>query len=107
MLCCEVSHKVMRMETILDILRSIANENPGDFKEQFARTVLNMVVLTEYNNKTYRVDDIDWDSNPNSTFETKNGPISFIDYYKQVSSINTLFHHYVIVLINCSFFFYL
>jgi len=42
------------------------------------------VVLTRYNNGTYRVDDIAFDKSPQSTFEMMNGlQASFIDYYKR------------------------
>ena len=38
-----------------------------------------------YNNKTYRIDDIAWDKNPQSTFlDHKGNAICFIDYYKWV-----------------------
>lgn len=38
-----------------------------------------------YNNKTYRVDDIDWDQNPNSTFKKADGSeVSFLEYYRKV-----------------------
>ena len=38
-----------------------------------------------YNNKTYRVDDIDWDQNPKSTFKKADGSeISFLEYYRKV-----------------------
>lgn len=43
-----------------------------------------MVVLTDYNNKTYRVDDVDFTSSPLSKFETKEGTISYVEYYKKV-----------------------
>lgn len=40
-----------------------------------------------YNNKTYRVDDIDWDQNPNSTFKKADGSeVSFLEYYRKVRS---------------------
>ncbi len=36
-----------------------------------------------YNNKTYRIDDIAWDKNPQSTFlDHKGNAICFVDYYK-------------------------
>ena len=36
-----------------------------------------------YNNRTYRIDEIDWDKNPQSTFLNHQGePVSFTDYYK-------------------------
>lgn len=46
-----------------------------------------MIVLTDYNNKFYRVDDVDFSRNPSKTFEIKktNTQESYIDYYKRVS----------------------
>ena len=49
-----------------------------------------MFSLLRYNNKTYRIDDIDWDKTPASTFEMSRGgregsQISYVDYYQQVS----------------------
>ena len=36
-----------------------------------------------YNNRTYRIDEIDWDKNPQCTFLNHQGEsITFIDYYK-------------------------
>lgn len=45
------------------------------------KEMIGTTVLTGYNNKTYRVDDVDWSTNPTATFETKTGKVSFIDYY--------------------------
>lgn len=42
-------------------------------------------VLFRYNNNTYRIDDIDWDSTPNKTFELRDGTsISIAAYLKKV-----------------------
>ena len=58
--------------------------------------------LCRYNNKTYRVDDIDWERNPTFQFEANvrvNGPdrreterkvVSMIQYYQQVRHMYTL-----------------
>lgn len=84
MLCAEITNKVMRTETVYDIMNKLMREG-GNFKEKFTEQVLGMTVLTEYNNKTYRVDDIDWNRKPSDTFESKKeegNKISFIDYYK-------------------------
>jgi aubergine-like protein len=83
LLCCEISHKVMRMVTAMDILKNLASNSNADFRTAFAKEMIGATVLTSYNNKTYRVDDIDWNSNPMSTFETKNGPVTYVDYYKK------------------------
>jgi aubergine len=82
LVCCEITHKVMRCSTVLDILRECTT-NSRDFKTTFAQQMIGQVVLTDYNNKTYRIDDVDFDSTPQSTFSTKNGDISYVDYYKK------------------------
>lgn len=58
--------------------------------------IINLLLL-RYNNKTYRIDDIDWEKNPNDKFKTFDGSeISFIDYYKKVSSTTKVNHFSVI-----------
>lgn len=59
----------------------------GNFIENFTNQVLGMTVLTDYNNKTYRIDDIKFDLTPSSTFETKTGTVTFIEYYKSKYNI--------------------
>lgn len=40
------------------------------------------MVLTDYNNHTYRIEDVDFDTSPASTFPMKNGEhISYQEYY--------------------------
>lgn len=46
-----------------------------------------MKLFLRYNNKTYKIDDISWDSTPQSSFETSNGQsITFVEYYKKVNT---------------------
>lgn len=71
----------MRMETVYDILQNI--DRGPDFQTQFTEAVLGLVVLTDYNNKTYKIDDVLYNKSPSDTFETKNGTISFVDYYRE------------------------
>jgi len=56
-----------------------------------ARDVIGGIVMTMYNRKTYRIDDIKWDMTPRSKFsvivELKNGgkeekQLSYMDYYR-------------------------
>lgn len=72
----------MRDETILDILMRIKRDH-REFQPEFEREMLGATVLTKYNNKTYRIDEVDFNKKPADVFETKNGPISFVDYYQQ------------------------
>ena len=107
LLCVEVIHKVLRRDTALDVLGNVRN-NSNDFQvsaifyytysydkciniisnnllQNAARAELEgKVVMTHYNNKTYRIDDIDFSLTPKSTFHLRkeDKEVSFIDYYK-------------------------
>ncbi|KAJ7309724.1 hypothetical protein JRQ81_007787 [Phrynocephalus forsythii] len=85
MLCVDVSHKVLRSETVLDFMYSMYERVEEErFREMCAKELVGLIVLTRYNNKTYRVDDIDWEIRPQDTFKRADGSdISFIDYYKK------------------------
>ena len=53
-----------------------------DFQAIFSSQVIGVIVLTGYNNNTYRIDDVDFQVSPRSTFRKKNGEeISYCDYY--------------------------
>ncbi|CAM5161897.1 unnamed protein product [Eretmochelys imbricata] len=84
MLCTDVNHKVLRSETVWDFMYNLYKQvEEQRFRETCAKELIGLIVLTKYNNKTYRVDDIDWDSNPKCTFKKADGSaISFVDYYK-------------------------
>ena len=44
-----------------------------------------LLLNSRYNNKTYRVDDIDWEKRPRDTFEMHAGARkSYVDYYSSV-----------------------
>ncbi|XP_055594938.1 protein aubergine [Uranotaenia lowii] len=81
LVCCEVAHKTMRMQTCYDILRD-CQKHDRNYKDGFKRAVLGVVVLTSYNNKTYTIHDVTFDTTPESTFDTKAGKTSFLEYYK-------------------------
>lgn len=80
LLCAEIAHKVMRNERVYDILQKCIQES-RNYQDAFRQKIIGMVVLTDYNNKTYRVDDIDFEQNPSSTFPTRDGNISYQNYY--------------------------
>ncbi|XP_017059224.1 protein aubergine [Drosophila ficusphila] len=82
LLCAEIAHKVMRTDTLYNILSESMRDNDDGYRT-FQREVIGMVVLTDYNNKTYRVDDVDFESSPLSKFNTKEGDITYVDYYKK------------------------
>ncbi|XP_015904269.2 piwi-like protein Ago3 [Parasteatoda tepidariorum] len=89
MLNCDCSFKVLRTVTARDVMNDAAKQRRGDVKEEIVKALVDCVVLTRYNNKTYRIDDVSWDMNPLSTFVSHNGAeISFMDYYKRSYDID-------------------
>ncbi|XP_026877877.2 piwi-like protein 1 isoform X1 [Electrophorus electricus] len=83
MLCSDVSHKVLRSETVLDFMSSLKQQYRDQyFPDACTKELVGLIVLTKYNNKTYRIDDIAWDQTPVNTFKRGDSNISFRDYYK-------------------------
>ncbi|XP_049852397.1 LOW QUALITY PROTEIN: piwi-like protein Siwi [Schistocerca gregaria] len=87
LMCTEITHKVMRMETVHDILKRVVQNNPQNFKEEFKKKVIGSIVLTDYSNKTYRVDDVDFTVSPRNTFTRPSGETCYMDYYKNAYGI--------------------
>ncbi|CAG0893792.1 unnamed protein product [Darwinula stevensoni] len=85
---CDVSHRVLRTETVYTVMGDIFNQ--GGSQDDVLKIVMGCTVLTRYNNKTYRIDDIDWSQNPLNTFSTSQGEVTYVDYYKKHYNIETL-----------------
>ncbi|XP_069726924.1 piwi-like protein 1 [Phaenicophaeus curvirostris] len=85
MLCTDVSHKVLRSETVLEFMYSLYHQvDKQRYRDTCAKELIGLIVLTKYNNRTYRVDGIDWDASPQCTFRKADGSeISYVDYYKR------------------------
>ncbi|KAJ7410675.1 Piwi-like protein 1 [Willisornis vidua] len=90
MLCADVSHKVLRGETVLDFMHSLYSQVGEErFRDTCAKELIGLIVLTRYNNRTYRIDDINWDNNPMGTFRKSDGSeISFLEYYRKQYGID-------------------
>uniref|UniRef100_A0A8C5I209 Piwi-like protein 1 n=1 Tax=Gouania willdenowi TaxID=441366 RepID=A0A8C5I209_GOUWI len=86
MMCIDISHKVLRSNTVLDFMTNLrAQYGDHRFADMCTKELVGCIVLTKYNNKTYRVDDIAWDHTPNNTFVKGDTTISFKKYFKDVS----------------------
>ncbi|KAF4530187.1 hypothetical protein B566_EDAN001446 [Ephemera danica] len=85
LLCTEITHKVMRQDTVLDLLLDVQRNSreDEDWTLKFKNLVLGLVVLTDYNNRTYRIDDVDFALTPMSSFVDKNNRrIVVAEYYQ-------------------------
>ncbi|XP_028269817.1 piwi-like protein 1 [Parambassis ranga] len=101
MMCTDVSHKVLRSDTVLDLMINLRQQF-GDqrFPDICAKELVGLIVLTKYNNKTYRIDDIAWDHNPTNTFKRGDADILFTDYYKSQYGLEITDKNQVLLISN-------
>lgn len=67
--------------------------SPRNWKEQATQKLLGQIILTRYNNRTYRIDGIDWKKSPKSTFLKRSGEEVSYDQYYAMSYNKTLQEH--------------
>ena len=74
LLCCEISHKILRTDTVLQQIGEVHQKTRGgpSFHADVEKALLGAIIITRYNNKTYRIDEIAWDKKPTDEFEGRN-----------------------------------
>ncbi|XP_027763061.1 piwi-like protein 2 [Empidonax traillii] len=81
-------HKIIRSESVLSVMQKIHSQSQNTFQDECTKELVGSVVITRYNNRTYRVDDIDWDRTPRDTFTLASGEqITFVEYYSKAYGI--------------------
>jgi len=83
MLMVDLSFKVLRNQKVLEIFAEQRKASGGDWKTNCLRALVGQSIITRYNNKNYRIDDIDFETNPASTFNRNGKEISFTEYFKE------------------------
>ena len=84
LLCCEVTCKVLRTDTVYEQIQEIAKRTGGagrDFHRNVEKVLLGAIIITRYNNKTYRIDELAWDKNPTEKFSMKDGSQQSLQQY--------------------------
>ncbi|XP_041065710.1 piwi-like protein 2 [Carcharodon carcharias] len=88
MLLIDVSHKVIRNDSVIDVMQAIYQRSSENFQDDCTKQLVGSIIMTKYNNRTYRIDDIDWDKAPTSCFQMADGrDITFCDYYSKTYGI--------------------
>lgn len=87
MLCVDVSHRVLCQRTCYDLLTHALQSDRINYHKNAQAAMFGSVVLTRYNNKTYRIDDIDFESSPMNTFSANGKVTTYYDYYLQHHNI--------------------
>jgi len=81
----EASHKLVQKKSVLSIMESIKAEYRGDnLPAILSTTLVGKIVVTSYNKRCYRIEEIDIETKPTSTFERNGTPMSYVDYYRTV-----------------------
>lgn len=78
-----------RTESILDKIRVIKESNEArgrDYLTEVADAIVGQDIVTIYNKRVYRIDDIAWDKTPESNFtllsQGEEYHVSFADYLR-------------------------
>jgi len=87
LLCAELTHKLLHKTTVFNLMREAYNSDPQGFRETCTARCVGRIVMTKYSDKTYQINDINWDATPMSTFDYRGEQITFVDYYKKQYNI--------------------
>lgn len=80
----EVIHKVLRNDSVLDVMKTLYQQSKENFQEEVSKEFIGSIVITRYNNRTYRVDAIEWNKSPKDTFTLMDGTkTTFFEYYSK------------------------
>ncbi|KAM3867725.1 piwi-like protein 2 [Diretmus argenteus] len=83
-LSVDVTHKVLRNDSVLDVMKVLYEQSKESFQDECTKELIGSIVITRYNNRTYRIDDIEWSKSPKDTFTMFDGSeTSFVDYYSK------------------------
>ncbi|KAK4808217.1 hypothetical protein QYF61_006802 [Mycteria americana] len=87
-LLVDAIHKVIRSDSVLNFMHTIYKQSLSSFQDECTKQLVGSVVITRYNNRTYRIDDIDWNKTPRDSFTLTSGEeITFVDYYSKAYGI--------------------
>jgi aubergine-like protein len=85
----EMTNKIVRTDTVLQVMQEFRETAPdrSQVKPFVESQICGMVVITLYNQRTYQIEAIEWGKRVTDTFEAKNGPITFLDYFKKYDGV--------------------
>ncbi|XP_041792594.1 piwi-like protein 2 [Chelmon rostratus] len=83
-LCVDVSHKVLRNDSVLNVMNVLYEQSNENFQDECTKELIGSIIITHYNNCTYRIDAIEWNKSPKDTFTLMDGTkITFVEYYSK------------------------
>ncbi|KAL5017639.1 hypothetical protein ScPMuIL_007228 [Solemya velum] len=81
----DLCHRIISTKSVLDIMYQIYEEQKLDqFHDKCLQELIGTIIITRYNGRTYRIDDINWEAHPTDKFQLNDGTeTTFIAYYKR------------------------
>jgi len=64
----DIVHKVLRTDTVLDFIKDIIKRCINDPQDEIKKNLIGSTILTSYNKRTYKIDDIDFNMSTLDTF---------------------------------------
>lgn len=87
LLVVDTIHKVVRNETVHDCLQQLVQRDRSGFKDAARKELCGHIVMTSYSNKTYKIDDIDFEKNPTLEFDKKGVMTTMVEYFQKQYSV--------------------
>lgn len=78
----------------------IYRQDENNFKRNFLSQIIGQTVLTAYNNKTYRIDDVDFATTCDSTFKRNDKDITYVQYYAEKYQLKIKHAHQPLLVVN-------
>jgi aubergine-like protein len=75
LMCCDPIFKCVRTDTVLDQMRYMQRE--GATQDDMKKALVGSIIITRYNNRTYRIDDIAFTLHPTDSFTVRSFDLSF------------------------------
>lgn len=91
----------MRKDTVYDLMKQKRTRG-GDWQNLFKEEIIGKVVLTGYNNKTYKISDVDFNKKVSETFDFKGRVVSFNQYYEEKYKIKIVDTNQPLLVVNPS-----
>jgi len=78
----DIAFKVVRTDSVLSYVSELRRKARGDWQEAIQTALTGTTVVTRYNQKTYRVERVDFGMSPATTFDKNGEQVSYAEYYK-------------------------
>jgi aubergine-like protein len=78
----DIVHKVLRTQSVLKEINEVRERCRGDPMEAIRKQFIGSTIMTSYNKRTYKVDEVDFNMSPRDVFTTEDKEISYVEYFK-------------------------